>query len=96
MVNSSNYITTSKQAMEQMLKLGIALENKTGGYSCEVCTNGITMALIGNNNTYGITSTSGIKCGMYAFANQDGSVFSPNDISSVSPTNLNNNKYFFI
>ena len=26
-VNSSNYITTSKQAMEQMLKLGIALEN---------------------------------------------------------------------
>jgi hypothetical protein len=77
--------------------LGIALENKSNGESCEVCTNGITMALIGNNAdiTGGIPSTASIRCGMYAFANYDGSVFSPTNILTVSPTHLSNSKSFF-
>ncbi len=77
--------------------LGIALENKSNGDSCEVCTNGITMALIGDNAgiTGGIHSTAAIRCGMYAFANYNGSVFSPTNIISVSPTQLDNNKSFF-
>lgn len=91
--------TSNNNISENKIKLGflgIALENKSNGEACEVCTNGITMALIGNNVAIGgISSTSAIKCGMYAFANYDGSVFSPTDILSVSPTSLSNSKSFF-
>jgi hypothetical protein len=65
--------------------LGIALENKTGGYSCEVCTEGITTAIIGDNGASpnGILSKSAIAPGLYAFINYNGSVFSPNNLTSV-------------
>lgn len=80
--NNNNYSQPNKLGF-----LGIALENKSNGESCEVCTNGITMALIGNNaaipSSGGISSTSGIKCGMYAFANYDGSVFSPLFLNTI-------------
>jgi hypothetical protein len=69
--------------------LGIALENKTGdsyGQSCEVCTEGITTAIIGDNSnppSNGIQSKSEISPGLYAFINYNGSIFSPNNLTSV-------------
>jgi hypothetical protein len=62
--------------------LGIALENKTGGQSCEVCTEGITTAIMGDNII--IQSRSAIGPGQYAFVNTNGTVFTPNNLTSMS------------
>ena len=62
--------------------LGIALENKTGGQSCEVCTEGITTAIMGDNVI--IQSRSAIGPGQYAFVNTNGTVFTPNNLTSMS------------
>jgi hypothetical protein len=62
--------------------LGIALENKTGGQSCEVCTEGITTAILGFNGE--ISSRSAIGPGQYAFVNTNGTVFTPNNLTTMS------------
>ena len=62
--------------------LGIALENKSAGQSCEVCTEGITTALIGENNS--ISSKSAIGPGLYAFLNSNGTIFTPSNLTSIS------------
>jgi hypothetical protein len=67
--------------------LGIALENKTGGESCEVCTEGITTAinsdggLVSSNN---IPSIESVKHGQYAFVNTNGTVFTPQNLTAMS------------
>jgi hypothetical protein len=65
--------------------LGIALENKTGGQSCEVCTEGITTAIIGEYNDISIQSTNTVGPGRYAFVNTNGTVFTPSNLTSLNP-----------
>ncbi len=64
--------------------LGIALENKTGGQSCEVCTEGITTAIMGEYAISPITSRSNINPGHYAFVNTNGTVFTPSNLTTMS------------
>jgi len=64
--------------------LGISLENKSGGESCEVCTEGITMAIMGEYSISPITSKSAVNSGLYAFVNSNGTVFTPNNLTSMN------------
>jgi hypothetical protein len=64
--------------------LGISLENKSGGESCEVCTEGITTAIMGEYSVSPITSISGVNSGLYAFVNSNGTVFTPNNLTSMN------------
>jgi hypothetical protein len=65
--------------------LGIALENKTGGESCEVCTEGITTAINSESNDISISSIEAVKPGQYAFVNRNGKVFTPQNLTTMSP-----------
>jgi hypothetical protein len=64
--------------------LGISLENKSGGESCEVCTEGITTAIMGEYSISPITSKSSINAGQYAFVNSNATVFTPNNLTSMN------------
>ena len=66
--------------------LGIALESKNENQSCEVCIEGITTALIGDNGDppNSIFCRSSIGSGLYAFVNYNGTVFSPTNLTSIS------------
>ena len=75
-----DFNSTDKQ--EGLGFLGIALENKTGGQSCEVCTEGITTAIMGDNVE--ISSREAIGPGQYAFVNKNGTVFTPNNLTLMS------------
>ena len=64
--------------------LGISLMNKSGGESCEVCTEGVTTAIMGEYSVSPITSKSSINAGQYAFVNSNGTVFTPNNLTSMN------------
>lgn len=64
--------------------LGISLENKSAGESCEVCTEGITTAIMGEYSISPITSISSVKSGLYAFVNTNGTIFTPNNLTSMN------------
>jgi hypothetical protein len=75
--------------------LGIALETKSNGESCEVCTEGITTVLLGSNPI--ITSKNSIfGPGEFGFINYDSKIFMPNDINSLSFTNFITNAGYWI
>jgi hypothetical protein len=64
--------------------LGISLENKLGGESCEVCTEGVTTAIMGEYSISPITSKSSVNAGQYAFVNSNATVFTPNNLTSMN------------
>lgn len=65
--------------------LGIALETKTAGNTCEVCTEGITSVVLGSNSI--ITSKNSIDGpGELGFINTDSTIFTPNNLTDPSMT----------
>lgn len=70
--------------------LGIALQTKTGGNSCQVCTKGITTVLMGSGGGAGnMTSTVIDGPGAHGFAGYDAKVYNESlstGISSNTPT----------
>ncbi len=76
----TDFVTTSQEGLGF---LGIALENKSGGESCEVCTEGVTTAIIGENPPF-TTRTYTDGAGHYGFVSKDGKIFIPNPLTSIT------------
>lgn len=75
--------------------LGIALETKSNGDSCEVCTEGITSVVLGNNNN--ITSKNIIQGpGEIGFINNDGTIFIVNTIFNINIINFITNAGYWL
>ncbi len=73
--------------------LGIALETKSNGDSCEVCTEGITSVVLGSN----ISSKNIIQGpGEIGFINTDGSIFTYNTISNINFVNFITNAGYWL
>ena len=76
----SDFVNSSQEGLGF---LGIALENKTGGQSCEVCTEGVTTAILGNNPPFTtLNTTDGV--GHYGFVSKDGKIFIPHPLTSIT------------
>jgi hypothetical protein len=76
----TDFVNTSQEGLGF---LGIALENKSSGESCEVCTEGITTAILGNNSPF-TTRTSTDGAGHYGFVSKEGKIFIPNPLTSIT------------
>ena len=65
--------------------LGISLENKSGGESCEVCTEGITTAINGQyiQQVSPFPSITAVNAGKYAFVNSNSTLFTPNSLTPM-------------
>jgi len=65
--------------------LGISLMNKSGGESCEVCTEGITTAIIGQyiEQVSPFPSITAVNAGKYAFVNSNSTLFTPNSLTPM-------------
>ncbi len=78
--NLSDFVNISQEGLGF---LGIALEDKNSGESCEVCTEGITSAIIGANSPFTTTDTaSGPGC--YGFVSKEGKIFIPNPLTAIT------------
>jgi hypothetical protein len=76
----SDFVNTSQEGLGF---LGIALENKSSGESCEVCTEGVTTAILGDNSPF-TTRTSTDGAGHYGFVSKEGKIFIPNPLTSIT------------
>jgi hypothetical protein len=84
------YSASQEEIKAGSAPLGIAMETKTGGNSCLVCTDGITTVVMGDGNGAGNqTSTSIDGPGAHGFVGYDGKVYNESistGISSNTPT----------
>jgi len=65
--------------------LGIALENKTSGQACEVCTDGITTVVLGDGDGAGNQTSGNINGpGAYGFVGYDGKVYNESISTGIS------------
>lgn len=70
------YSASQEEISEGSGVLGVAIQTKTGGSSCQVCTQGVTTVLMGSGGGAGNqTSTSIDGPGAYGFAGYDGKVY---------------------
>ncbi len=90
-INLNNFSTNRKG----LGFLGIALETKSNGESCEVCTEGITTVVLGSNSV--ITPKNTINGpGEFGFINNDSKIFIPQDTNTISFSNLITNAGYWI
>jgi hypothetical protein len=65
--------------------LGIALENKTSGQTCEVCTDGITTVVLGDGDGAGNQTSGNINGpGAYGFVGYDGKIYNESISTGIS------------
>ena len=65
--------------------LGIALETKSDGATCEVCTDGITTVILGDGNGAGNQTSGNINGpGAYGFVGYDGKVYNESISTGIS------------
>lgn len=76
----SDFVNSSQEGLGF---LGIALEDKSSGQSCEVCTEGVTTAILGINSPFTtLNTTDGV--GHYGFVSKDGKIFIPHPLTSIT------------
>jgi hypothetical protein len=65
--------------------LGIALENKSNGQTCEVCTDGVTTILLGDGDGAGNQTSGNINGpGAYGFVGYDGQIYNESISTGIS------------
>lgn len=65
--------------------LGIALETKSGGTTCEVCTDGITTVILGDGDGAGNQTSGNLNGpGAYGFVGYDGKIYNESISTGIS------------
>lgn len=88
------YTVLQQEINQGSAPLGIALQTKTNGQSCQICTEGITSVIMGNGDGAGNQTSNTLDGpGAYGFVGYDGKVYNESLSTGIS-TNTPNIGYW--